>query len=303
MHQTELPRRVAVTGSSGFIGSALVRSLRERGVEVIPIVRREARPGEVRWDPQAGKIDAAGLEGIGALVHLAGESIAGVWTRAKKRRIHESRVRGTRLIARTLSTLEERPSVMVSASGVNYYGDSGEALLKESSPPGNDFLARVCVEWEAATEPARDAGIRVVRTRSGIVLDPDGGALPLMMVPFRFGLGARLGDGRQWMSWISRSDLVRAIEFAVSTDTLVGPVNTVAPDPVRNEEFTRVVARELRRPAFFRIPEFALRAVPGEMAETLLLASQRAAPSVLTASGFVFGTPHLADAISIDRVD
>jgi uncharacterized protein (TIGR01777 family) len=234
---------------------------------------------------------------VAAVIHLAGESILGIWTPAKKRRIMESRARGTSLIAEAIAGLRAPPRILVSASGVGYYGDAGETTLTEASPAGTDFLARVCQAWELATQPAADAGVRVVHLRFGLVLHPAGGVLALAMPVFRLGLGARLGNGRQWMSWIARSDLVRVIQLALDDDRLEGAVNAVAPGAVRNEDFTRILAESVRRPAILAIPAFALRALTGGMADALLLPSQRAIPSVLTEFGFRFERPLVGDAI------
>jgi uncharacterized protein len=292
------PRRVAVSGAGGFVGAALVPHLTATGWQVHRLVRRRAGPGEIEWDPLTGAVDGDRLEGFTALVNLAGESIAGVWTPAKKRRILESRVRGTRALAEAAARLDHPPGIFLSASGVGYYGDGGEAVLTESNPPGEDFLAKVCLAWEAATQPAADRGIRVVAARFGLVLDASGGVLRLMLPFFRFGLGARLGSGEQWTSWIARSDLVRVIGFALDTD-LAGPVNAVAPEPVRNADFTRAVAAALGRPAFMAVPAAALRAFSGGMADALLLASQRALPTLLLERGFVFEHPRLEGFVRI----
>jgi uncharacterized protein (TIGR01777 family) len=302
MTETVELRRVAITGAGGFIGQALTASLERDGIEVLRLVRHEPGRGEVRWDPDLGEIDATRLEGLDGVVHLAGENIASVWTPAKKRRIMESRAQGTRLLAQAIASLSRPPATLVSASGVGYYGDAGDAMLTESSPPGDDFLARVCVAWEEATRPAAAAGIRVVNTRFGLVIDPAGGALRLMLLPFRLGLGARLGSGTQWMSWIARVDVVRVLRFALATSELSGPVNAVSPHPVTNEEFTRILARSLRRPAAFAVPSFLLKTFTGGMAESLL-ASQRAVPAVLGSLGFSFERPSLADAIAGGGVD
>lgn len=288
--------RILISGATGFIGSALVRSLEKDGHEVVALSRRAGR-ATVSWDPAARSIDAAGLEGVDAAVHLAGESLAERWTEEKKRGIRESRVRGTKLLAETLAGLQTRPGVLVSASGVGYYGDRDDEVLTEESGAGSDFLAEVCREWEGATRPAADAGIRVVPMRFGLVLAADGGALDRMLPPFRLGLGARLGSGRQWMSWIALDDLVGAIRWAVEQETLRGAANAVSPNPVTNTEFTRTLARVLRRPAPFVAPALALRLAFGEMAKATLLASQRAVPARLLESGFRFGYPDLEGAL------
>ncbi|MEX2570156.1 MAG: TIGR01777 family oxidoreductase [Gemmatimonadota bacterium] len=289
-------RVAAVSGASGFVGRAVVRALTDDGWEVLRLVRRAAGAGEIAWDPDAGTIDEAGLEGIDAVVHLAAESIAGLWTPAKKRRILESRVRGTRLLATALAGLSEPPQTLVTASGVGYYGDAGDDLLTESSPAGDDFMARTCVAWEAAAAAA--SGIRVVHTRFGIVLHPAGGALRLMLPAFRLGLGARLGNGRQWLSWISLRDAARVVRFVIDRPDIAGGVNSVAPGAVRNADFTRTLASVLGRPAPFAIPAWALRTFSGGMADSLLLASQHAVPAVLTEKDFTFDQPYLRTALT-----
>lgn len=289
---------VAITGASGFLGSALTESLRHQGTRVLRLVRRTARDSdEISWSPSAGSIEGEKLEGVSAVVHLAGENIAGIWTSAKKERIRQSRVRGTTLIASTLARLHRPPRVLVSTSGVNYYGDRGEAVLDESEPPGDDFLAHVCVEWEAATRPAAEAGIRVVINRMGLVLHPDGGALRLMLPVFKLGLGGKLGSGRQWMSWVAIQDAVRAISVELRTDFPSGPVNLASPNPIRNEELTRAVASAVRRPAIFFVPSFALQAATGGMADVLLLSSVRVTPAKLDESGFRFDCPTIDQAV------
>jgi hypothetical protein len=265
---------------------------------VIRLVRRVPGPGEVQWDPASRTIDLAGLEGVDGVVHLAGEGIAsGLWTGARKRRIRDSRVDGTRLLATALSRLERRPSVLVSASAVGIYGNRGDEILEESSPPGAGFLAEVGQAWEAATLPAKEAGIRVVLPRIGIVLSPRGGALARLVPLFRLGLGGRLGTGTQWMSWITLDDVVRIVITALDQASLSGPVNAVAPAPVTNGEFTRELAAAVRRPAVFHAPAPLLELVLGDLAREALLASQRAVPRALLAAGFAFGDPLLGPAL------
>lgn len=291
---------VLVTGSSGLVGSALVRQLKDDGHTVTRLVRSKRLAGEAQilWDPQAGTIDSASLEGLDAVVHLAGESIAaGRWTAAQKARILESRVKGTSLLTEALAGLRERPKVLVSASAVGYYGDGGEEALREDSASGSGFLAEVCRQWEAAALPAAQAGIRVVHPRSGVILSRAGGALPRLLLPFRFGLGGRLGSGQQFMSWIALDDAVGAICHALTHDDLQGPVNAASPTPVRNHEFTRTLARVLRRPTVFPLPAFAARLAFGQMADELLLTSQRVEPARLLASGYRFAFPDLEGAL------
>lgn len=290
-------RTVAVSGASGLIGSALTRSLTADGHAVRRLVRGRAAAGEIRWDPATGEIDLAALEGVDAVVHLAGEPAGARWTAAKKRRIRDSRVEGTRLLAGALAKLERPPSVLVSASAIGYYGDRGDERILEDSPPGEGFLPRVAAEWEAALRPAEQIGIRVVRLRTGIVLSREGGALRRLLLPFRLGVGGVLGSGSQWMSWISLDDVVSIIRFALERDDISGPVNAVAPEPVRNSEFTRTLARVLRRPAWIPVPAFALRLLFAGMADEALLASQRVVPARLLAAGFPFRHTQLESAI------
>lgn len=289
---------VLITGSSGFIGMAVVGHLRAQGHAVRRLVRRPpAAPDEVRWDPAGGFVDADGVEGASAAVHLAGEGIAeGRWTEERKRRIRESRVAGTRLLSETLAAADAPPGVLLCASAVGYYGDRGDEPLDESSPPGAGFLPATCVEWEAAADPARRAGIRVCHLRFGVVLSPDGGALARMLPVFRLGLGGTLGDGRQFMSWVSLEDVVAAVRFLLGREELRGPVNVTAPDPVRNVDFTRTLGRVLGRPAVLRVPAPLLRLLLGELAGTLL-GGARVLPARLQAAGFRFRDPELEGAL------
>jgi uncharacterized protein (TIGR01777 family) len=292
-------RRIAITGSGGFVGTALVQALRATGFTVLRLVRTAANdPDAVLWDPASGAIDVARLGEIDAVVHLAGESVAaGRWTAARKRAIQGSRGPATAALSRSLAALPHRPAVLVSASAVGIYGDRGDELLDEASRPGRGFLADVAQEWERATEPATAAGIRVVNLRIGLVLDPAGGALQRLLLPFRLGLGGKLAGGRHWMSWISRRDLVRVIRLAVANPTLRGPVVATSPHPVTNRDFTRALGRVLRRPTRLPVPRFALRLLLGEMADAMLLASQRACPTRLGVTGFVFDQPELEGAL------
>ena len=275
--------RIAVTGSTGLIGSALVPWLTNGGHEVI----RMRRPAD--WDPDAGTIHAAVLNGVGAVVHLAGENIAaGRWTATRKARIRDSRVKATKLIAETLGNMEKPPQVLVSASAIGYYGDRGREVLREDSAPGTGFLADVCRHWESATDAATRKGIRVVHLRTGIVLSEKGGALKQMLLPFKVGLGGKVGSGNQYWSWISLDDLCSVIIHCIQANGLHGAVNTVSPSPVTNLEFTKVLGRVLQRPTIFPVPSFAARLVFGEMADALLLASVRVEPAKLLASRFLF---------------
>jgi uncharacterized protein (TIGR01777 family) len=291
--------QIAIAGASGLIGSALAPFLTTGGHQVHKLVRgRPASPGEIAWDPAAGKIDAAGLAGCEAVVNLAGEGIAARrWTARQKERILTSRVESTRLLARTLAGLNPRPRVWVNASAIGFYGDRGEERLDEASRAGEGFLPDVCQQWEAATAPAADAGIRVVRLRFGIVLSPAGGALAKMLPPFRMGAGGRLGDGAQYMSWIALDDIVGAIHHAMMHDTLAGPVNAVAPHPATNLEFTKTLGRVLHRPTIFPMPAPVVRLLFGEMGDALLLSSARVYPARLLESGYAFRCPQLEAAL------
>lgn len=292
--------RIAVTGATGLIGRALVRALAAAGHRVDRVSRRAPAPGstDVQWDPERGRLDPQALAGIDAAVHLAGESIAaGRWTSTVRARIRESRVGGTRLLAATLARLDPPPRVLVSASAVGYYGDRGDEPLDEASPPGSGFLADVAREWEAAAEPARAAGIRVVTPRIGLVLAREGGALGRMLLPFRLGLGGVVGSGRQYWSWITLPDLVRVLERALEDASLAGPVNAVAPGPVTNREFTRTLGRVLGRPAVLPLPAAAVRVLLGEMGEALLLGGARVLPRRLERAGFQFQHPGLEGAL------
>ncbi len=290
--------RILVTGSNGLLGRAVSRLLSTSGHNVVPLLR-QGRPGGrgLRWDPDRGQIESTQLHNFDAVIHLAGENIAGRWSEEKKRRIRDSRVKATRTLCQALARRPTPPRVLVAASGVNYYGDRGEELLTEDSPPGEGFLPEVCVQWEAATQPAVEAGIRVVNLRFGMVLSTEGGALPKMLRPFRFGLGGPFGSGRQFMSWITLDDAVSIIRFAVEDEALQGPVNAVSPNPVPNREFARTLGAVLHRPALLPFPGFAARAVLGEMAEELLLSSIRAAPRRLEDAGYEFKWPDLRNAL------
>ena len=291
--------RVAITGSNGLIGSAVVDAYRGDGHDVVRLVRGGAgRPGEARWDPAAGSIDAAALEGVDAVVHLAGAGIGDHrWTTEYKREILESRTLGTDLLARTLGGLARPPAVLVSASAVGFYGSRGDEVLTEASHGGRSFLSDVTKAWEAATAPASDAGIRVVRIRTGLVLARHGGALQKLVRITRTGLGGRLGSGRQWWSWITLHDEVRAIRWLVDHD-VTGAVNLTAPNPVTNADFTRTLAGILRRPAVLAVPPFGPRLLLGrELADELLFSSQRAVPAVLNEHGFRFEHTELAGAL------
>lgn len=291
---------VLITGSSGLVGAALTPFLTTGGHEVTPLVRSAPGAGEraISWDPDAGRVSAAAIEGFDAVVHLAGESIAtGRWTVAKKARIRDSRVKGTRLLCETLAGLKRPPKVLVSASAIGYYGSRGEEVLTESSESGSGFLAEVCREWEAATAPALDHGIRVVNLRFGVILSPRGGALAKMLLPFKMGAGGRIGSGRQYVSWIALDDVIGAVHQALIVEALRGPVNVVAPRPVTNTEFTKTLGRVLGRPTLLPMPAFAARLAFGEMGDALLLSSQRVEPVRLRETKYAFQYPELEGAL------
>ena len=292
--------RIAVSGASGFVGSELVRLLTEDGHTVVRLVRGGATgEADIAWDPAAGEIDTDRLAGVDAVVHLAGESISsGRWTAAKKKRIRDSRVEGTRLLARALAELDERPRVFAAASAIGFYGDRGDAVMREDSPRGEGYLAEVCCEWEEATTAAREAGIRTVNMRIGVVLGKAGGALAKMLLPFKLGLGGVIGSGAQYMSWIALDDLIRAIEFLLLTDSVSGAVNLVAPRAATNREFTKTLGGVLGRPTVFPMPGFAARLAFGEMADELLLSSTRVEPVRLGEAGFSFAHADLDAALS-----
>jgi uncharacterized protein len=300
--------RILISGSTGFLGTALLEALERDHHEVAGLVRPETAQGRawsdsrqiVSWNPIAGKFDAAAAEGADALIHLAGASIAGGrWNAARKNLLRTSRIDATRHLIGALSKLQRPPRVIVGASAIGYYGSRGDEILTEESAPGNDFLSAACREWEAETARGTGFGARVVRLRFGIILAAHGGALPQMMTPFKLGAGGRLGTGRQWMSWLTLEEAVRIIQFALTKNDLTGPVNTVTPNPVQNAEFTRVLAKALRRPALFPAPAFALRLALGEMADALLLVSQKVMPVKLVSSGYKFLQVELEDALKL----
>ena len=293
---------VAITGASGLIGCALVARLQANGRRVRRLVRsaRTDNADDIVWDPMRGSLNPRALEGAEAVVHLAGEPIAQRWTGSRREAIRESRVRGTELLARAVAALERKPSVMLSGSAVGYYGDRGDEAVGEESASGSDFLAGVAREWEASTTAANDAGVRVVLLRSGIVLSPHGGALERLLPPFRLGVGGPIGTGRQWMSWIALDDHLGAMEHALATTGLHGPVNLVSPNPVTNAEFATTLGRVLGRPALVPVPSFALELLYGEMARATILAGQRVLPKALLRSGFTFAHPTLEEALRFE---
>ncbi len=294
-------RSILVSGSHGLIGSALARALSSGGDRVVPLVRPASAPTPqgLVWDPAAGRVDAGGLEGLDAVVHLAGESIAGGrWTAARRDRIRRSRIDATALLAGTLARLARPPRVFVCASAVGYYGDRGDEVLHEDSGSGAGFLADLCRDWEAAASPARAAGIRVVYARSGTVLSTAGGMLPRVLPLFRLGLGGVLGSGAQYLSWIALADHIGALQYLLGADGIAGPVNLVAPHAVTNREFTRALGRALRRPTPLPVPAAALRLAFGRLADEALLASTRVEPARLLASGYRFRYPDLGAALA-----
>ena len=292
--------KVLISGATGLIGSELAALLLKKGDEVGRLVRaKSSAPGpQVLWNPIARVVDLKGLEGYDAVVHLGGDPIAeGRWTLEKKNRIRESRVRGTRLLTESLARLSQKPKAFLCASAIGFYGDRGNETLTEESRPGTGFLPEVGQQWEDACQPAAQAGIRVVNLRFGIVMSPKGGALKKMMPPFKLGLGAPLGSGEQWMSWISLPDVAGSVHHALANETLRGPVNIVAPNPVTNREFTKAFGRVLHRPTFLPMPAFAVRLLFGEMADAALLASTRVEPKKLKSAGYRFRHPELEPAL------
>lgn len=292
--------KVLITGSHGLIGSALVPALEQRGDTVTRLVRGAPGHGEVAWDPRAGTIDRADVAGHDAVVNLAGAGIGDHrWTEDHKQAVLDSRVKGTRLLCETLAAVEPRPPVLVNGSAVGFYGNRGDEELTEASTGGSDFLAHVCIEWEAATAAAEAAAIRVVHLRTGIVLSGRGGALKQMLMPFKLGIGGRLGSGRQWFSWIAIDDEVGAILHAIDNASVAGPVNATAPNPATNADFTKALGRALHRPTIVPVPKLGLRALFGaEMAEVMLLSGQRVLPAALERTGYEFRLPELDQALT-----
>lgn len=283
--------QIAISGASGLLGSAIVARLTAQGYRILRLVRRPARPGEITWDPERGRLDPAALEGVDAVVHLSGEPVGARWSPGRKVRIRRSRVESTRLLSETIAGLARKPEVLISASAIGIYGNRGDEVLTEASPPTSDpgdFLASVVRQWEDAAESARSAGVRVVHPRFGVVLSRQGGALEKLLPAFRMGVGGRMGDGRQWMSWVSLDDAAGAIEHGLMTAGLQGPVNVTAPEPATNADFTRTLGQVLSRPTRFRIPSGVLRLALGEMACGTILASARVLPAKLLGSGYRF---------------
>ena len=290
--------KVAITGSSGLIGSSLVSFLSTKDVVVSKILRENPKDDDISWKPEGGDWDSAFTGGIDGIVHLAGENIAsGKWTKKKKEKIRKSRIEGTKRLCEHILKLPTPPSVFVCASAIGFYGDRGVEFLNEGSSRGSGFLPDVCLDWEEATDTISKAGIRVVNVRFGIVLSKDGGALAKMLIPFKVGMGGKVGSGRQYMSWVAMDDVTGAIYHALVTDSLKGPVNVTAPNPVTNKEFTNTLGEVLNRPAVMPMPAFAARLAFGEMANDLLLASTKVAPKRLSDSGYEFQYPELEPAL------
>jgi uncharacterized protein len=294
--------RVAVTGATGLVGGVIGRVLREQGHQVTPVTRSLGSVGHgeraVVWHPERGVIEADALEGHDVVIHLAGESLAGVWTSGKKKRIRQSRVQGTALLARTIAKLKEKPRVLFSASGFNIYGDQPpDVEIDETAPVGSGFIAEVARDWEAATRPAEEAGVRVIHTRFGNVLSPDGGMLGVLLPLFRVGLAARLGSGEQIWPWIAAEEIPHAMLHLLERPEISGPVNFVAPEPVSNAEFTDTLAAAVNRPSLFTVPKLAARLAPGGMADNILLSGARVVPKRLLESGYEFRHPRLRPAL------
>lgn len=304
-HQTQNASMstVAVSGATGLVGSALTASFADTATRILNVTRNTSPRSinDIVWSPNSGIVNPARLEGTNAFIHLAGENIAtGRWTDSKKSRIRMSRVEGTKAVASTLARMDQKPSVLVCASAIGFYGDRGSKILDESAGAGTGFLADVCRGWEAATQPAEDAGIRVVHLRIGVIISQSGGALPEMLTPFKLGVGGRIGSGRQYWSWVSIEDVVGAIHHVIDNRTIQGPVNCVAPEPVTNNDFTKTLGSVLGRPTIFPMPGFAARLALGEMANDLLLASTRVIPGRLEASGYCFRQPDLRRALETE---
>ena len=291
--------RILITGASGLIGKALQKSFNEKGYEMLLAGRGEPKAAdEIQWNAEDGFAEPERLEGVDAVIHLAGESISALrWTEDKKKAIRDSRVDGTHSVVEAIAGLKQKPGVFISASAIGYYGDRGDEQLTETSRPGETFLSDVSKEWEIESRRAEDLGVRTVLLRNGIVLSKDGGALAAMLTPFKFGVGGVIGSGRQWMSWISLDDVVAIVNYALENEHLRGAINVVSPNPVTNEEFTKTMGDVLYRPTFLPLPEFAVNFVFGEMGDALLLDSMRVIPKRLEEAGFEFKFPKLRSAL------
>jgi uncharacterized protein (TIGR01777 family) len=290
--------KILVSGSHGLVGKALTISLVNSGHDIVSLVRQSANDSEIEWHPNHGKINLQQLEGFDVIVNLAGESIAsGRWTEEKKKKIRESRVKGTELLSSALARLSLPPSTLINASAIGFYGSRGDELLTEKSAPGEGFLPEVCIEWEKATGQAEAKGIKTIHTRFGIILDEKGGALERMLTPFRMGVGGKVGNGKQWMSWIALDDVINALRFLIDEPGSGGPVNFTAPNPVTNADFTEALGNVLSRPTLFSVPAFAARLAFGEMADELLLSSAKVEPERLKESGYQFKHPELSSAL------
>lgn len=293
--------KILITGASGLIGKALQGAFAHRGYEMLLATRREpGKPDQIQWSAEDGfrEEDLERLEGLDAVIHLAGEPISGLrWTDEKKKAIRDSRVKGTHNVVNTLANLTQKPKVFIAGSAMGFYGDRGDEIVSESSPPGDNFLADVCREWETESRRAEDSGIRTVLLRTSIVLSKDGGALATMMTPFKFGVGGVIGSGKQWMSWVSLDDVVGIVNYAIENPELRGAVNVASPNPVTNEEFTKTLGDVLYRPTFLPLPEFAVNLVFGEMGDALLLNSTRVDPKRLRDAGYEFKFKDLKQAL------
>lgn len=291
------PLRIAVTGATGMLGSTLTPVLSAAGHRVIP-VSRQVLPGGIAWDPLDGKLNPADLKGVDAVIHLAGESLAeGRWTADRKALLRQSRTASTRLLASAMASLPQPPAVLICASAIGIYGNRGDEVLDETSAPGSGFLAELVRDWEASADPARDAGIRVVHARFGVILAREGGALAKMVTPFKLGLGGPFGDGQQWLSWVAMADVLSMISASLTLPALSGPINVTAPEPLRNRDFVAALGHEIGRPAVVPIPAFALRLALGEMADEALLSSARVLPRRLEEAHFIFRCPDLKTAL------
>ena len=290
--------KVLIAGASGLIGSALVPVLEADGAEITRLVRGVPKPGEIEWHPNQDEMDPVRLEGFDAVINLAGENVAsGRWTDEQKKKIHDSRVNGTHLLSEAMAKLAKRPKVFLCASATGFYGDRDDEVLDEHSDSGGGFLAGVCREWEKATEPAAQAGVRVVNLRFGVILSKNGGMLAKLLMPFKMGMGGKVGSGKQFISWVAIEDAVDAIKLALHDETFRGAVNVVSPNPVSNEVFTKTLGHVLSRPTALAMPAFAARLAFGEMADEMLLASQLVVPKRLSDAGFEFKYPELEAAL------